>query len=125
MRRRELLKFGGAASIAWPATGRAQQPGKLNRVGFLRVGTPPPSFIEPFRKGLRELGYVEGQNIVIDYGLAKSAAELPDVAAELLRLKLDVLVASGTPSVIPAAASCSCSTVSAQRNSMTRFLPSM
>jgi putative ABC transport system substrate-binding protein len=102
MRRRELLEFCGAALIAWPAMARSQQPGKHNRVGFLRVGPPPPSFIEPFRQGLRELGYVEGQNIVIEYALTKSAAEIPDVAAELVRLKVDVLLASGTPSVVPA-----------------------
>jgi putative ABC transport system substrate-binding protein len=102
MRRRALLKFGGAVLLAWPATAGAQQAVKLNRVGFLRVGPPPPSFIEPFRQGLRELGYVEGQSIVIEYALAKSAAQIPDVAAELVRLKVDVLVASGTPSVVPA-----------------------
>jgi putative ABC transport system substrate-binding protein len=76
--------------------------GKVHRIGLLRVGPPPPSFIEPFRQGLRELGYVEGQSIVIEYGLARSVAQLPELAAELLRLKVDVLVASGTPSVVPA-----------------------
>jgi ABC-type uncharacterized transport system substrate-binding protein len=49
-----------------------------------------------------ELGYVEGQNIVIEFGLAQSAAQLPDMAAALARLKVDVLVASGMPSVLPA-----------------------
>ena len=75
---------------------------KVSRVGFLRFGSPPPGFIEGFRQGLRELGYVEGQNIIIEYGLAQSAAQLPDVAADLVRLKVDVLVASGVPSVLPA-----------------------
>jgi putative ABC transport system substrate-binding protein len=68
----------------------------------LRFGSPPLAFIEGFRQGLRDLGYVEGQNIVIEYGLAQSVAQLPDVAAELVRLKVDVLVASGVPSVLPA-----------------------
>ena len=80
----------------------AQQSAKVHRLGILRVGTPPPSYIEPFRQGLRELGYVEGQNIIIEYGLGRSAEQIPEVAAELVRLKVDVLVASGTPSVLPA-----------------------
>jgi ABC-type uncharacterized transport system substrate-binding protein len=68
----------------------------------LRVGSPPPGFIEPFRQELRELGYVEGQTIIIEYGLAENVAQLPELAARLLRLKVDLLVASGTPSVVPA-----------------------
>ena len=85
-----------------PLAGEAQQASKVKRIGFLRVGPPPTTFIEGFRQGLRELGYLEGQNITIEYGLARSVAEVPDVAAELVRLKVDVLVASGTPSVLPA-----------------------
>ncbi len=85
-----------------PLAAQAQQAGKVSRIGFLRVGSTPPAFIEGFRQGLRELGYVEGQNIVIEYGLAQNAGHLPDVAAGLVRLKVDVLVASGIPSVLPA-----------------------
>jgi putative ABC transport system substrate-binding protein len=85
-----------------PLAGEAQQVGKVNRIGFLRVGPPPTAWIEGFRQGLRELGHLEGQNITIEYGLARSTAQLPDVAAELVRAKVDVLVASGTPSVLPA-----------------------
>lgn len=84
-----------------PLAGEAQQAGKAKRIGFLRFGPPPPAWIENFRQGLCELGYLEGQNITIEYGLARSVAQLPDVAAELVRLKVDVLVASGTPSVLP------------------------
>jgi putative ABC transport system substrate-binding protein len=80
----------------------AQQAGKVNRIGFLRFGHVPPTYIEGFRQGLHELGYIEGQDITIEYGLAQSTAQLPDVAAELVRRKVDVLVASGTPSVLPA-----------------------
>ena len=88
-------------SAAWPLAVRAQQR-KVHRIGILRVGTLPATFSEPFRKGLHELGYVEGQNIITEHGLAEHAVQLPDVAAELVRLKVDLLVASGTPSVIPA-----------------------
>ena len=60
MRRREFIALIGV-SAAWPLAVGAQQ-GKVHRIGILRVGPLPASFIEPFRKGLRELGYVEGQN---------------------------------------------------------------
>jgi putative ABC transport system substrate-binding protein len=71
-------------------------------VGFLRVGEPPPSFIEPFRQGLRDLGYVEGQNLIVDLGLAHSAEQLPEMARTLVQRNVDVIVASGTPAVLPA-----------------------
>jgi hypothetical protein len=72
----------------------------------LRIGPHPPTFIEPFRKGLRELGYVEGQGIVIEYGLAETVAQLPAVASRLVGLKLDVLIASGTPAALNHQAKC-------------------
>ena len=88
--------------LAAPLAAAAQQPGKVYRIGFLRNGPPPETFIEGLRTGLRELGYVEGQNIRIEYGMARSADELPSAAARLVGLKVDVLLASGTPPV-PAA----------------------
>ena len=90
--------LGGAAG--WSLGAQAQQAGKTHRIGFLRVGQPPKSFIEGFRQGLREQGLIEGQNIVIEWGLAQSVAQLPDALAELIRLKVDVLLASGTSSVL-------------------------
>ena len=69
-------------------------------MGFLRVGQPPKSFIEGFRHGLREQGLIEGQNIVVEWGLAPSVAKLPDALTDLIRLKVDVLLASGTASVL-------------------------
>ena len=101
MRRREFIALVGAVA-GWPIAARAQQAGKVPRIGFLRVGTPPATFIEPFRNGLRELGYVEGASITIEYGIAESVIQLPNIAAELVRLNVSVLVASGTPSVVPA-----------------------
>src|SRR3989440_8110100 len=74
----------------------------MREVGFLRGGPPPPAFIDGFRQGMRERGLIEGQHFVIEYGLAKSAAQIPDVATELVTRRLDVLFASGTPSVLPA-----------------------
>ena len=69
---------------------------------MFRLGPFPPNWIESFWQGLRELGYVEGQSIIVEYGLAQSVTQLPDVAARLIRLKVDVLVVSGTASVLPA-----------------------
>jgi putative ABC transport system substrate-binding protein len=80
----------------------AQQARPVYRIGFLRNGPPPESFIAGFRQGLRELGYVDGQNISIEYGLAGSAEQLPDAAAELVRRNVDVIIASGTPPVVAA-----------------------
>ena len=73
---------------------------RLIEFGFLRAGQPPKSFVEGFRRGLREQGLIEGQNIAIEWGLAPRAAQLPDALAKLIRLKVDVLVASGTSAVL-------------------------
>src|SRR5712691_831131 len=75
----------------------AQQAGKVPRIGFLGVTSPSdrPPLLDAFRQRLRELGWVEGQNIVIDYRYAEGrAGRLPDLAAELVRLKVDLIVAS-------------------------------
>jgi putative ABC transport system substrate-binding protein len=83
----------------------AQQAGKVYRIGWLSYLECPvrPEFMDPFRQGLRELGYVEGQNIVIECRGALGVADrLPGLADELVRLKVDVLVAPSTPSAIAA-----------------------
>ena len=99
LRRREFIALVGGAA-AWPVGARAQRAGKVKRVGFLRVEQPPNSFIEGFRQGLREQGLIEGQSIVVEWGLAPNVAKLPDALAELIRLNVDVLLASGTSSVL-------------------------
>ena len=85
--------------LAIPSLVRAQQ--LRHVIGFLRVGQPPASFVEGFRQGLREVGR-EGPNVVIEYGIAATATDLPKVARELLQRNISVLIASGTPSVVPA-----------------------
>jgi putative ABC transport system substrate-binding protein len=102
MNRRQFVGVLGGATVAWAPAGRAQPAVKVPRVGFLRVGAPPESFIGPLRTGLKGLGWVEGENFVFDFGIATRVAELPDLAAELVRRPVDVLVASGTPAVLPA-----------------------
>jgi putative ABC transport system substrate-binding protein len=74
----------------------AQQQAKLPRIGLLRAGSPPDPMIEAFRQGLRDLNYVEGKNIVIEYRWAEGKNErLPDLAADLVRLGVDVIVSGG------------------------------
>jgi ABC-type uncharacterized transport system substrate-binding protein len=99
-RREFMLGFGGVA--ASPLLARAQQSPRVYRIGFLRVGPPPSSFIEPLRNGLRELGYVEGQNLVIEFALASSVDQLPDLSRALVRRNVDLIFASGAASVLPA-----------------------
>jgi putative tryptophan/tyrosine transport system substrate-binding protein len=102
MRRRNVILLVGGAAAALPLGARAQQQAKLKRIGFLRVGPPPAAWIGALRHGLREHRLIEGQNIEIEFGLAHSVAELPSVAAELVRRNVDVLFASGSPTVLPA-----------------------
>jgi len=82
------------------AVAEAQQPAKIPRVGYLNASSPSTNTarIEAFRQGLRELGYVEGKNIVIEYRAAEGKLDrLPALAAELVSLKVDVIVTAGPP----------------------------
>jgi ABC-type uncharacterized transport system substrate-binding protein len=86
-----------------PPAGEAQQTVKVPRIGFLRSGPPPHAFVEGFQQGLRELGYMEGQNIIIEYRFAdRGADQLAELGSELLRLKVDVILASATPAAVAA-----------------------
>ena len=82
--------------LALPFPARAQQPKKIPRIGWLEISSPTPEvlrLIGLFRKGLRDLGWVEGQNLAIEYRYAEGKAErLPKLAAELVRLKVDLIV---------------------------------
>jgi putative tryptophan/tyrosine transport system substrate-binding protein len=105
MRRREFIALVGG--VIWCPTGvRAQQQtGKLPRVGYLRLtsSSDRPPLLDAFRQALRELRWIEGQNIVIDYRFADGRLDrLSDLAAELVRLKVDVIVSLGTQGVTAA-----------------------
>src|SRR6266540_4419031 len=77
----------------------AQQPKKVPRIGVLNAGSAPR--IGAFQQGLRELGYVEGKNIVIEYRFAEGKLDqLPELAAELVRLKVEVIVVGGIPGAL-------------------------
>jgi putative ABC transport system substrate-binding protein len=90
--------------LASPLVAQAQPAGKVPRVGFLFYGSPGPSReVDAFRQGLRELSYIEGQNIAIEYRFASGQVErLPRLAAELVRLKVDVIVAPSTAAALAA-----------------------
>jgi putative ABC transport system substrate-binding protein len=104
MRRREFITLIGSAAAAWPLAARAQRPAKLPTVGALVIGnTDPAEFWREFRQGLRDLGYVEGQNIRFEFRSAKGQLNrLPELAAELVGLKVDVIVAWFTPAALAA-----------------------
>ena len=100
MRRREFLGvIGGAAAVAWPLAARAQQPKKLPTIGFLGTSTPSAwsQWTTAFVQRLRELGWVEGGTVAIEYRWAEGRPErYAEIAAEFVRLKVDVIVTVGT-----------------------------
>jgi len=100
MQRREFITFLGGATVAWPLAARAQQAAKVYRIGFLGNSTAAleADLVGPFREGLRDLGYVEGQNILIEYRWAEGEYErFTALTAELIALRVDVIVTAGTP----------------------------
>ena len=104
MRRREFITLLGGAAV-WPLAARAQQMGKVPRIGYLGSSSPSlePHFVEAFRQKLRELGHIEGENIAIEYRWAEGQdGRLPDLAAELARLQPNVIVTAGTPGALAA-----------------------
>jgi putative ABC transport system substrate-binding protein len=104
MERRTFLGSLAGGLLALPLVAQAQPAGKVPRIGFLFSGASGPAReVDTFRQGLRDLGYIEGQNIAIEYRFAGGQVErLPELAAELVRLKLDVIVAPYTPPALAA-----------------------
>src|SRR6185436_3353632 len=108
MRRREFMALFGAAAV-WPLGAHAQQPAKIRLIGYLDYGggiSPSGGFApfhdvyrrRPFLEGLRERGWVEGQNVTIERRFAAGQADrLPALAAELVALNVDVILAAATP----------------------------
>ena len=104
MRRREFITLLGGAAV-WPLAARAQQMGKVPRIGYLGSSSPSlePHFVEAFRQKLRELGHIEGENIAIEYRWAEGQdRRLPELATELVRLQPNVIVTAGTPGALAA-----------------------
>ena len=106
MNRREFFTVFGGTAVAWPIVALAQQPEKLPLIGYLSPGSSaigPLARHDAFQEGLRELGYVEGKNVAIAYRFANGNFDrLADLAAELVRLKVDVIVSVVTQASLAA-----------------------
>ena len=106
MRRREFISLLCGTAVAWPLAARAQQTGKVRRIGFILGASPPDQFglgsLGGLAQGMRELGYVEGRDFVIEWRTALGNYDrFPAIAAELVQLKVDVFVL-GTTAALPA-----------------------
>ncbi len=97
MRRRDFIALLGGAAV-WPLAARAQQGGKVYRIGFFSAGAAnTPHLRAAFVETLRKLGWIEGKNVVFEYRYAENRLErLPELAEELVRLNVDIIVAPGT-----------------------------
>ena len=104
MRRRDFMTLvAGASVVAWPSAAQAQQAVKMARIGYLASNLANQGPLDAFRQGLRDVGYVEGRNVVIEYRDAQGKLDpLPALAAELVALKVDVIVASSTAAALAA-----------------------
>jgi putative tryptophan/tyrosine transport system substrate-binding protein len=106
MRRREFITLiGGAAAPAllWPLAARAQQPARVWRIGWLSPGSGPGPSTQEFLRAMQDRGYVEDQNLVIEYRWAANSDEqMADLAADLVRKGLDLIVTAGTPATLAA-----------------------
>ncbi len=103
MDRRAFLTGTGAMLLAAPLAAEAQPARKVHHVGVLQAGAPPEPLVEAFREGLRDLGYVEGRDIVLEYRWAEGKLDrLPELAAELVGLRVDVITTLSTPAAIAA-----------------------
>jgi putative ABC transport system substrate-binding protein len=103
MNRREFIALFGGTAAAWPVAARAQQPPKLRTIGFSGQSTraAESELVAAFTQRLRELGWIEGRTITIEYRWSEGRAErFVQIAAEFVRLKVDVIVTSGTPQVL-------------------------
>ena len=102
-RRQFIMLLGGAAT--WPLAARAQQPERVRRIGILETTSRPlnAANFEALREGLRELGHIEGRNLVIEYRSADGRPErFPELATELVRLNCDLIITRGTPAALAA-----------------------
>jgi putative ABC transport system substrate-binding protein len=110
MRRRDFIKVIAGSAAAWPLAARAQQGGKKYVIGRFSAGSMNEPTNDDFTEALRELGWVEGENVVFERRYAENRLErLPELAADLVRLKVDVIAAGGT--LAPLAAKRATSTI--------------
>ena len=106
MRRRQFITLVGGTAVAWPFAGYAQQ-SAMPVIGFLRSNAPEdtPELLTAFREGLKDTGFAEGQNVIIEYRFANNQNErLPTLAADLVRRQVAVIFAPATPVALAAKA---------------------
>ncbi|HEV8532486.1 MAG TPA: ABC transporter substrate-binding protein [Methylomirabilota bacterium] len=101
MERRTFLATIAGSLLAAPLPAEAQQGRKVYRIGFLRAGQAPKTWVEALQQGLRERGYVEGQNVVVEFRYG-SLDQLPQLAEDLVRLKVDVILAGASSAAVAA-----------------------
>ena len=100
VKRRQFITLLSGAAVAWPLAARAQQSGRLPRVGVLVSASPPHPFADAFWRGLRPLGYSEGRNIAVEFHYTQGRSErAEELADELVQRQVDVIVAHFTPAV--------------------------
>ena len=101
MKRREFITLLSGAAATWPLAARGQQSAKVWRIGYLGFGPASnwTSEVEALRSGLRDLGYAEGKNILIEFRWAERANETLDLATQLVRLNVDVIFAPASTHV--------------------------
>jgi len=105
IRRREFITLLGGAAATWPLAARAQQPGKPPTIGFLGAGSPSywGRWVFAFVQRLRDLGWTEGKTVAIEYRWAEGSGErMDEIAAEFVRLKVDLIVTAGAQPVVAA-----------------------
>src|SRR5436190_1819659 len=105
MKRREFITLLGGATVAWPLAARAQRTDRMRRIGFLGAATPSVAggWFATFQRRLRELGWVEGRNIVIEPRWAEARKERAnEIVAEFVQLRVDIIVTWATEPAIAA-----------------------
>jgi putative ABC transport system substrate-binding protein len=105
MRRRDFIKAVGGSAITWPLAARAQQAGKVPTIGYLGASTPADAapWTAAFVQRLRELGWIEGRTVAIEYRWGEARAErYAEITAEFVRLRVDVIATYGTPTAVTA-----------------------
>src|SRR3954451_6257343 len=92
MKSREFITLLGGAAVVWPVAARTEQRARMPQIGLIQPGSRLPGNYRAFRDGLRDLGYVEGQNIALDMRIAENSSDLPKLVEEVVGRPADIIV---------------------------------